>query len=87
MKIKEITYKRLVSTGNFENETLEAKCSIEENESPELALFDLKEWVDKMMMAKRVEYALEHPKETLLGDIKLDDFKLPSEGDPIRFKK
>lgn len=45
MRIRFVSYSRLVGTGNYENERVSANADVEDGETPEQALDALKVWV------------------------------------------
>ena len=52
MTITQVTYRRLVTTGNYSNEAVEATATVEDGESAEGALDALKAWVCERLNAR-----------------------------------
>jgi hypothetical protein len=61
MEITKITYKKLFSLGNYENEQIGIEFEIE-NDTPEIALQKAKEWVNKNSTSENRRNALNKAK-------------------------
>lgn len=49
MKIERISFRKLITTGNFSNKALEATAAVEDGETPEQALDHLTLWVEAQL--------------------------------------
>jgi len=64
MEITKITYKKLFSLENYENEQIGIEFEIE-NDTPEIALQKAKEWVNKNSTSKNIRNALNKANDIL----------------------
>lgn len=58
MQITSVSYSRLVSLGNYENEKLGASARVEDDEDPVAALETLKEWVACRSVTAQQQYEI-----------------------------
>lgn len=66
MKAKQITYSRLISKGNYENEKIEICLEVEEGEKATDVYNAAKEFVEKRVkIAKLSDFTIEHAKKVL----------------------
>lgn len=66
MKAKQITYSRLISKGNYENEKIEICVEVEEGEKAADVLNAAKDFVNKRATAAKLsDYSIENAKKVL----------------------
>jgi hypothetical protein len=66
MKAKQITYSRLISKGNYENEKIEICLEVEDGEKAVDVYNAAKEFVEKRVkIAKLSDFTIEHAKKVL----------------------
>lgn len=61
MKIETITYKRTKNLGNYQSETMEAMAILSENDKPEIAAENLKQFVYNQLYPPVTEESTQNP--------------------------
>lgn len=78
LQITSVSYSRLVSLGNYENEKLGASARVEEDQDPVAALEQLKEWVACRSVTAQQQYELRDRYEDLHRQISDYESRLAS---------